>query len=502
MELRDALRLLRSETGLTQVELSNQLNVGFSTVSRWENQNTRPNRAGSVAIMNLARDRHVSSTCLDELGRILFAPRADDKGYREAANKVTELLKLERRLLLTSEQLKTAIDNIDVGIIAQRFHTKPSKRTEAIYYNSFFSSTLGYTDVEFAEKLNQHLYFAIEPEYRAKFIQRFEDLLARRIGMKDFTIILRMARKDGTLLWAEIKAIALHEYSYGQELFTSCRDVTEREESKRAFQEEVAYREVTLVNCYATFHCDLTANEIIRERDSSALIGYTDLKATADGILSAVANAAPAGEDREKFSTVFSRKAMLEAFSAGETSRSLFLFNNIGRHWLRMEYHLVKNPSSGHIVALVYSYDVQKQMLSMKMMDAITERFFDYIGYIDIATGIYETLYASEKSWKQPFAERGSYMEALDRQKRLHADPECAEDDYRAMALPYVVKMLSRQNFYTRAHRVRRDDGGIVEKKTVFTFLDETRKQIVAAQCDTRFANDILTRIFQKQGIQ
>ena len=497
MELRDALRLLRSETGLTQVELADYLNVGFSTVSRWENQNTRPNKAAAVAIMKLARERHVSSICLDELGRILLAPRVDDKEEREAAEKIAEQMKLEQRLLLTSEQLKTTIDNIDVGIIAQRFFSAPAGKIEVFYYNSFFADTLGYTAAEFSEKLKRNLYFTIMPEYRRDFAQKIQDLISHKIELNDFTTIIRMMRKDGVMMWGEVKAISLHEFSFGQELFTACRDVTEREESKRAFQKEVAYREVSLKNCYATFHCDLSANKILRERDASALTGSSEVIKKADIMLRTIASAAPKGADREMFIRIFDREAMLEAFSQGETSQSLFLYNNVGRRWLRMEYHLVNNPANDHVEALIYSYDIQKQVLSMKMMDTITKYFFDYVGYIDIESGIYETLYTSDKSVKQSFALKGSYMEALEWQKDRYAVPDKGEDDLKAMSLETVIKKLSERAFYSHKHGIRDDGGNIIEKKTIFTYLDETRRQIVAAQCDARVTEELFKKLLQ-----
>ena len=109
MELREALRMLRSEIGLTQTELASAVNVGYSAESRWENKNTRPNKASSLAILSLAKKHSVSAPCLDALTRILLASRADDGDDRKRMEAVRERMKLEQRELLTSEQLKAAL---------------------------------------------------------------------------------------------------------------------------------------------------------------------------------------------------------------------------------------------------------------------------------------------------------------------------------------------------------------------------------------------------------
>ena len=77
MEFRDAVKYLRGELGLTQVELATGLNVNAVTVGRWENGKTMPNRAIAAVLLEYARAKGASEKCLDILDRSISAAAKD-----------------------------------------------------------------------------------------------------------------------------------------------------------------------------------------------------------------------------------------------------------------------------------------------------------------------------------------------------------------------------------------------------------------------------------------
>lgn len=246
MELRDALRMLRSETGLTQSELAAAINVGYSAESRWENQNTRPNRASSAAILALAKQRRVSAVCLDGLTSILLASRADDKGDKALQEEVTERMKLEQRERLTSEQLKAVIDNLDLAVIGHRIDSTSPGNAAVFYYNKRYAEIFGYDETEFEQRSRENIYFAIPPESHAAYSKLLKRLLAGRIALSEFVITLSGQKKNGEAIWLEVKGVSLTQFSFGYELFISCRDITLRVETEKKYAEEVAVREASI----------------------------------------------------------------------------------------------------------------------------------------------------------------------------------------------------------------------------------------------------------------
>lgn len=67
MEFRDAVKHLRNELGLTQIELANALHVTTVTIGRWENGRNLPNRVVTAAMLSFAQEKGVSQECLEIL---------------------------------------------------------------------------------------------------------------------------------------------------------------------------------------------------------------------------------------------------------------------------------------------------------------------------------------------------------------------------------------------------------------------------------------------------
>ncbi|OOM81902.1 antitoxin HipB [Clostridium puniceum] len=67
MELSEALKMIRSELGITQEELAKEVHVSFSTVNRWENNKSIPNPIGRVVLLDFFQKRKASSYLIEEL---------------------------------------------------------------------------------------------------------------------------------------------------------------------------------------------------------------------------------------------------------------------------------------------------------------------------------------------------------------------------------------------------------------------------------------------------
>lgn len=490
MELRDALRLLRSEIGLTQTELAGALHVSFTTVSRWENKFTRPNQAASIAIIELAKAHHVSAACLDALNTILFASRADDKAERALTEAVTESMKIERRVLLTSEQLKMTIDNLDIGIVAQRFFTNSPKEADTFYQNDFFANLLGYTAQEFSAKLQDDPFFAIAPEFSDNFWGRLTELLNHEIRLTDFVEVIRMLRADNSDVWVEVKAISLQVFSYGQELFTACRDVTARIDAERRYKRELMYREASLRGFFASLHIDLQSNTVMLNRGVEQLIGRPLAGERADALLKLIASSIPEGESKEAYLKQYNRGELLAAFERDELFGKMRIFNTVARRWLRLDYILLQNPSTEHIEALIYACDIQNHVLADKMLNIISERFFDYIGCIDVETKQLQTWFVSDKYRGLELGGQSTFPDCCAEQlRRTNSKADLAE-----LSIENIMNKLECAPFYSAAVEIIDSNGTVSSKTVTFTYLSDNHEQIIAAQTELRNALNCCAR--------
>ena len=67
MEIRDAIKQIRLELGLTQVIFAKKLHVSFSTVNRWENGRAQPNRLATMMIISLSDKVSINYEALEIL---------------------------------------------------------------------------------------------------------------------------------------------------------------------------------------------------------------------------------------------------------------------------------------------------------------------------------------------------------------------------------------------------------------------------------------------------
>lgn len=67
MELGEIIRTIRLDLGLSQEGLARELHVGFTSVNRWENNRTKPNRIALHALIELCKNRNISSEQIELL---------------------------------------------------------------------------------------------------------------------------------------------------------------------------------------------------------------------------------------------------------------------------------------------------------------------------------------------------------------------------------------------------------------------------------------------------
>lgn len=60
MEICDIIKKIREERDLSQEGLAAELHVGFTTISRWENSHTKPNRMARHMILEYCKKKKIS----------------------------------------------------------------------------------------------------------------------------------------------------------------------------------------------------------------------------------------------------------------------------------------------------------------------------------------------------------------------------------------------------------------------------------------------------------
>ena len=67
MELSEIIKTIRLELGLSQEGLARELHVGFTSVNRWENGRTKPNRIARYALIELCKGKNIELDLIETL---------------------------------------------------------------------------------------------------------------------------------------------------------------------------------------------------------------------------------------------------------------------------------------------------------------------------------------------------------------------------------------------------------------------------------------------------
>lgn len=480
--LQDAIIMMRTEIGLTQNELAEAVYVSFSTVSRWENKGMRPNRLQSKAILDLAKKNKVSTACLESLSQYLLASRASDKEEKDRLRQVSEEVKLGQHDLLTAEQFRKTMDNIDIALLGQRFYTDDPNKIDIFYQNSFFVRSLGYTVEEYQKKVSKDPFFAVDPKYHEIIICRLHELLAQKIALNDFVEVIQMVRKDNTKFWLEVKAASLTKYSYGLELFTVCRDVTKRVEAERRLKEESLPAEVSMQVMFSNIHGDLTENKVTRYQNIAPIIGRDYQEESFEKLIQVIADSALVEADKKVFLSTFSRKALIAAYNRGDTYGNVILCNKNSHHWFRNEYLVVKNSKTGNLIVLIYFFDIQKQYVAENMLKIILSHFFDFVGLIDTDNELIESYYYNEGVFKKKYSDKRDYPAICAEKLKKYGRKGLTEKQSLAIDLRTVRAKLKNAPFYSVTLLLNDYDGHPLRKKITYTYLDSTQSMIIVAQ--------------------
>ncbi len=183
-------------------------------------------------------------------------------------------------------------------------------------------------------------------------------------------IILKRIESDGRLLTVQ---------GLGQ-------NITEQKEIEERFNR--AYELLDDPQSYGSFHLNLSKNLCEDGRAGKSKMDVTlELKrsGTFDQFFENFSKIIIDEDIREKCLRTFNRERLLEQFEAGTDVISIEypIMNEKGaRHWLEGFLRMVRNPATGDVEALAYSYTIDSRKRGEAILRKLSDHRFDYIGLI------------------------------------------------------------------------------------------------------------------------
>lgn len=459
VNLQEGIKLLRTETGITQMDLSKELEIGFATLNRWENGKSRPNHRGSRKLMEFAREHQVSSACLEYLSDSLFSTRAKTQEEHRKVTETAEKMKYEDRERLTSEQLKMTVDHLPMGVVAARIYKGEEPECDIFYFNQFLGKMLGYTKQEVSAIFKEDIYAFISKEDMDTYRRAMHQVVTQEIPFEQYLQELRVYKKNGRMAWVCVRVLSLKEFTYGTELFITYEDITTRVEAQNKYQEDLRYRREMLKKELGWVYCDITENRIIFLEGQQSVGYVTQDPKNMEELCGIIAKHIPIEAERKKIVTMFQCSAMRENYAKGNTSGETAYYDVVHQRWIGIKYEIIVNPDNGNLEAFISIKDRQKDMMSKTVMDILTNRFFDYIGFVDVKSGKVDCFQQANQEIIVP--------KQIDAGRVLE-----------------VQKQLEEKEFYSIFLSIEDKQGRIRKKKIMYHYMSPAHHMLIIAMSD------------------
>lgn len=259
---------------------------------------------------------------------------------------------------------------------------------------------------------------------------------------------------DRQIQWINIIMNTIYEKGTAVSAICTATDITREKTMLLSMEREVTRRTALESTLRGKGYYDLTEDLII-EYDMSRLVAepLDDLVCYTDAV-HAVMEQVPDQKEKKGVEDLFLPKSLTAMFEQGRTDLSYeyrrFMPEG-GLAWVNTRILLLRQPGSGHIVAFMYTSDIDDKKVMSQILETITRDEYDYILLIDTKTDNYKR-YACSPKWE-------GFM------------PECGTN-YREDASGYLKKLMPEDAFADRMRQRSRES--ICERLENETFCEFT----------------------------
>jgi signal transduction histidine kinase len=269
-------------------------------------------------------------------------------------------------------------------------------------------------------------------------------------------------------------------YGFGQ-------NITEQKRAETKFN-----RANALLNdpeTYGMFHLNLTRNQCDHgQKGSSKMKGVLDLQksGTADGYFAAFAKLIADRDVLEQFHRQFDRELLLKAFANGIERVTLeypVVYENGDRHWREGFLDLVKNPATGDVEAVTYSYDIDARKRDEFIMKKLLGVSFDYIGLIHPHSQTFEFRSRSEAFGISAVGKLLSYEYCCNYACSLITDPAERQTLAELSRLDTILADLRQHGSRTVTY-LKHENGKVACIRLQYTWLEQPEGDILMVRTD------------------
>jgi signal transduction histidine kinase/PAS domain-containing protein/ActR/RegA family two-component response regulator len=408
---------------------------------------------------------HVTAEPLLYCGRKAFVHYVED---------ITESHALHEEVKATEKRYQSAVEG--AGLVVWEYHVRercitnisPSMRKVGVpetidnVPQSLLSYCLEEDQVRFL-RLFERIASGKEEQIDENFWMKWKDNIAPRY---EHIVVSVVKDQNGEVTTA---------YGIGM-------DITSQAEERERYLFARRQLEESHPASLASFHVNLTKNEVGQGHYVMPFVSKVEEKGTADGFLAGFVAVIADPEIQAKAAERFTRSALLSAFERGQSSEMIqypIIYPDGNRHWREAQLYLIKNPISGDVEALCYAIDIDIRKQTEFLSNALRKDSFGFLLLIDAETGKIISGGETKKGSAERYSNE-SYAEALAKALEHFFKADQKEEMTWLYSLSNVKKELeSKTTFQNTAKAV---DGRYYHWR--FSYVDESHSVILMTRSD------------------
>ena len=269
------------------------------------------------------------------------------------------------------------------------------------------------------------------------------------------------------------------------------------EKTRRAQQDKYQATVETLIlanpQSLCTVLLNLTRDKCIEWFGTSQFVINTIQAATAEGVIENISHIIINEDDRNRFLEHFDRTALIKSFRNGQT-RDIVRYRRTIEDgtsiWVETVVNLVENPETHDIEAVLFSENVNNQVLNERIIQKSTDIGYEYIATLQLPQQIFRFRFMASYI---PEKYRGLYedmqrsipfSEIVNYATHTWVAPDEAEHFRDEANVAGIIKRLDESESYTITIKSQHEDGSEGWKQIRLTWLLDTKDWVLIQQSD------------------
>ncbi|MCH4207035.1 MAG: response regulator [Solobacterium sp.] len=292
---------------------------------------------------------------------------------------------------------------------------------------------------------------------------------------------------DGKSLWMKVHMTALYQNGVSVSAICTGEDITREKTLLLKMEDEITRRTSVESSLRGKGYYDLSDDHII-EYDTRRLVSnpLNRLLSYKDAV-AAVARQIPDERESIGFKQLFNPQKLIQLFNQGSTELSYEYRRMTPEHtisWVETSIHLTRQPSNDHIVAFMYTVDINEARQAQEIINAITTDEYDYITLINAENSSYR-VYSHNENDHTVFAESGEnfWQNFIPFLKKYMAKDEL-DQALKEESRDSVLSRLQAQNRCIFTRTLIKEDGTSAIKRVTFSWLNSSHSDILLTSAD------------------